>query len=43
MAVASEVGARDDDQEEGTVQASVFKAEETGKCGDGSGDGESAW
>ena len=39
MAVASEVGTRDDDQEEGTALASAFKAEETGKCSDG----ESAW
>ena len=43
MAVASEVGERDDDQDKCTVQASAFKAEETGKYGDGSGEGESAW
>ena len=42
MLVASEVGARDDDQEEGMVQVSVFKAEETGNCSSGSGEGEPA-
>ena len=43
MEVASEVGARDDDQEKATVQASAFKAEEAGKNGEGSGEGEPAW
>ena len=43
MAVASEIGARDDDQEKGTAQASAFNAEETCKCSDGSGEEESAW
>ena len=36
LAVASDVGARDDNQEKGIIQASTFKAEETGKNGDGS-------
>ena len=45
-AVASEMGARDDDGREGTALASAFKAEETGKCSDCSGrigEGELAW
>ena len=40
MAVAIKVEARDDGQEKRTVQTSAFKAEETGKYGDGSGKGE---
>ena len=43
MAVASEVGARDDDQEEDTVPAIAFKADETGEGSDGSGRRELAW
>ena len=39
MAGVSEVGARDDDQGGGSVQASARKAEETGKRIDGSGGG----
>ena len=42
MAVASEVGVRGDDQEEGTVQALGCKAGETGECSDGSGGEELA-
>ena len=34
---------RNDDQEESTVQASAFKAEETGECSDVSGEEELAW
>ena len=40
MVVASEVGARNDDQEVGTVHTSTFKAEETGECSGGSWEGE---
>ena len=43
MAAASQLGARDDGQEKGTVQALAFKAEEAGKCSDGWGEGESTW
>ena len=32
--MTKEVGARDDNDEDGTVQASAFKAEETGQFGD---------
>ena len=39
MAMASAVGAMDDEQEKGTVQASAFKVEETGKCSDVRGKG----
>ena len=35
LAVASKVGAKVDVDEDGTVQASAFKAEETGECDDG--------
>ena len=42
MAVASEVGVRDDDQEKGTAQFSAFQAEETGECFNGSAEGEAA-
>ena len=34
LAVTGEVGARNDDGEDGTVQASCYKAEETGEFGD---------
>ena len=43
MEVASEVGKRNEDQGEITVQSSVFKTEETGGCSDGSEEWESAW
>ena len=46
IAVVSEVGARDDGGDDGTVQAPAFKAEEIGECGDGlgrMGEGELAW
>ena len=43
MAVAIEVGARKNDHEKGTAQASAFEAEEAGKCSDGSGVRESTW
>ena len=43
IAVASEVGARDYNQENDTVQASAFKAEEKGKNDACSGEGEPAW
>ena len=39
MVVASEVEARDDDQEEGMVKASGIQAEGKGKCREGSGEG----
>lgn len=34
LKVSSEVGTRDDDDEDGPVQPSAFKAEETGGCSD---------
>ena len=46
LAATSEVGERDGDGEDGTVQASAFKAEETDDCGDGlgrMGEGELTW
>ena len=46
LALASEVGARVNADEDGTVQASAFKAEETGECDDGlsrTGYWELAW
>lgn len=46
LAKVSEVGARHDSGDDDMVQASFFKAEETGECGDvlsRMGDGELAW
>ena len=46
LAVSSEVGAMDDDGDDGATYASALKAEETGECSDvlgRKGEGKSAW